>query len=157
MSVKVNAAGYNNTPIWTGARSGTHVLCRSFTLSVDLTMQDGSERILDAYFMCGFRCDGLSVPWLFRWFLKSWDDKNHLYNLAGAFHDWLYATGGANGMFTREECDDIFRGLLRESGKGRGKAGVADKAVEIFAGGSEHWKNDGYGIAEQVVLKVRTR
>lgn len=157
MSVKVNAAAYNVEPLWYASVMGTHVLRRSFTLSLDVTMPDGKDRIIDAFFMCGFRCDGLSVPWLFRWFLKSWDDRNQLYNLAGAFHDWLYATGGADGMFSREECDDIFRGLLRESGKGRGKAGVADKAVELFAGGKSHWKNDSYEIADKVVLKVRTR
>lgn len=30
----------------------------------------------------GYRCDGLSVPKMFRWYLPSWDKDNQLYNLA---------------------------------------------------------------------------
>lgn len=95
----------------------------------------------------GFKCDGLSVPSVFRWFLPSWDQKNELYNIAGAVHDWLYATKGAYRVWTREECDDIFRGVLRISGVSRFKAGVADKAVELFAGNRRHWGNDCYGVS----------
>jgi hypothetical protein len=102
----------------------------------------------------GFRCDGLSVPCAFRWFLPSWDSKNALYNVAGALHDWLYATKGYS-ILRREECDDIFRGLLRESGIGRFKAGCADKAVEWFAGGKNHWGNDSYQIADKCSMVVR--
>ena len=102
----------------------------------------------------GFRCDGLSVPWAFRWFLPSWDKRNQLYNVAGALHDWLYATKGNFGMFYREECDDVFRGLLRESGISRFKAGCADKAVEWFAGGADHWGHDGYGVRALARMEV---
>ena len=89
----------------------------------------------------GYRCDGLSVPKMFRWYLPSWDKDNQLYNLAGAIHDALYTLKGAN-LFTREECDDVFRGLLRDSGIGRTKAGLADMAVGLFAGSDKHWGND---------------
>ena len=27
-------------------------------------------------------------------------------------------------------------------------AGCADKGVEIFAGGKDHWGNDGYGVRQ---------
>lgn len=94
-----------------------------------------------------FKCDGLSVPKPLRWFLKDWDPKNGLYNIAGALHDWLYATEGCNGMFSRSECDDIFRGILREAGLGRFKASTADYMVGLFAGSSRHWGNDSYCIA----------
>lgn len=30
----------------------------------------------------GYKCDGLSVPKMFRWYLPSWDEDNSLYNLA---------------------------------------------------------------------------
>ena len=89
----------------------------------------------------GFRCDGLSVPRLFQWFLPSWDAHNVVYNFAGALHDGLYCRSGF-GLFSRECCDDIFRSLLRASGISRFKAGCADKAVELFAGGKDHWGND---------------
>ena len=84
----------------------------------------------------------------------SWDSKNSLYNVAGAVHDWLYATKGYS-ILRREECDDIFRGLLRESGISRFKAGAADKAVEWFAGGSNHWGADGYKVADKCSMVVR--
>lgn len=89
----------------------------------------------------GFICDGLSVPKIFQWFLPAWDKKNVLYNLAGVIHDGLYATKGFS-TFSREECDAIFRSILRDSGISRFKAGCADKAVEWFASGENHWGND---------------
>lgn len=87
----------------------------------------------------GYRCDGLSVPRLFQKFLPRWDYCNRIYNWAGAIHDALYANRGF-GIFTREQCDDIFRGILRLSGISRFKAGCADKAVEWFA--KKHWGDD---------------
>lgn len=98
---------------------------------------DKGEFLMD--FDYGFRTDGLSVPKLFRRFLPAWDKSNMRYNLAGIVHDALYGNEGF-GKFTREECDDIFRGLLRESGISRFKAGCADKAVEWFA--CMHFKKD---------------
>lgn len=86
----------------------------------------------------GFKCDGLSVPFAFRWFLPSWSDTNFIYNLAGAIHDALYGNAGFD-KFTREECDDIFRGILRESSIGRFKAGCADLAVGWF--GKPHFEH----------------
>lgn len=101
-----------------------------------------------------YRCDGLSVPAPFRWFLPSWDADNDLYNLAGALHDWLYATLGCWNVWTRAECDDIFRGIMRESGKSRFKASTADLMVGIFAGCRLHWGNDSYGISDTVRFEV---
>lgn len=43
MSVKVNAAAYNVEPLWYASVMGTHVLLRSFTLSLDVTMPDGKD------------------------------------------------------------------------------------------------------------------
>ncbi|MCF0180174.1 MAG: DUF1353 domain-containing protein [Bacteroidales bacterium] len=94
----------------------------------------------------GFKSDGLSVPKPFAWFLKQWDPTNPIYNIAGLIHDWLYSVKG-DCTLSREECDDVFRGILRLSGIGRFKAGVADKCVEWFAGGDSHWGNDSYGVA----------
>ena len=99
----------------------------------------------------GFKCDGLSIPLPFRWFLKKWDDNKPLYNLAGVIHDALYITKGY-GIFSREECDDIFRGLLRDAGISRFKAGVADKCVELFGGSHRHWGGDAYQQKNRIYI-----
>lgn len=159
MSVKVRKVLNISPFLWRTENDGSHVLKRTATLCFEMG-KDGFVSTAKIRFCgestdgAGFRCDGLSVPRLLRWFLPSWDDRNGLYNVAGAVHDWLYTTGGNFGMFTREECDDIFRGLLRESGIGRFKAGCADKAVEWFAGGKDHWNNDNYGVAGLARMEV---
>lgn len=116
-------------------------------------IRDDNDRYFEIFLDKGYRCDGLSVPKVFRWYLPSWDKDNQLYNLAGAIHDALYTLKGAN-MFTREECDDIFRGLLRDSGISRAKAGLADMAVGLFAGGDKHWGNDEWNNKD--LIHVRT-
>lgn len=159
MSVKVTKVISVGSFLWRTESDGTHVLKRASTMCFEFTHK-GFDCMANVRFDGeatdgnGFRCDGLSVPGIFRWFLPSWDEKNPVYNLAGAFHDWLYSTKGNFGMFTREECDDFFRGLLRESGIGRIKAGCADKAVEWFAGGDDHWGNDEYGIRPLARMEV---
>lgn len=61
----------------------------------------------------------------------------------GIIHDALYTRKGFD-LLSREECDSVLRGLMRDSGISRFKAGCADKAVEWFAGGKEHWGNDDF-------------
>jgi hypothetical protein len=153
MGVTIRNAMITPAPVWGTRKDGSHVLNNQFLLIVRAD-RDGLILELTFAFREGFRCDGLSVPLAFRWFLPSWDSKNALYNVAGALHDWLYATKGYS-ILRREECDDIFRGLLRESGIGRFKAGCADKAVEWFAGGKNHWGNDSYQIADKCSMVVR--
>lgn len=151
--ITIHNAYVSERPKWGTRKDGSHVLNNNFLLIVRADVTAGLVE-LTFTFREGFRCDGLSVPWAFRWFLPSWDSRNALYNVAGAVHDWLYTTKGYS-MFNREACDDIFRGLLRESGIGRFKAGCADKAVEWFAGGSNHWGADGYKIADKCSMVVR--
>ena len=153
MAVTIRNAMLSPAPAWGTRKDGSHVLNNQFLLIVRADVTAGLVE-LTFTFREGFRCDGLSVPWAFRWFLPSWDSKNALYNVAGAVHDWLYSTKGYS-VFNREACDDIFRGLLRESGIGRFKAGCADKAVEWFAGGGKHWGNDSYGIKHLGHVTVR--
>jgi len=102
-------------------------------------------------FKPGYKCDGLSVPKWLQWFLPSWDDGNRIYNWAGAIHDALYGNKGF-GKLTREQCDSIFRGILRISGISRFKAGCADKAVEWFA--CRHWGDDSFGCANLVEMEM---
>ena len=145
---------------WRTLPDGSHLLKRTASVVLDMVDKNGFGSVArvrfcgDATDGQGFRCDGLSVPKIFRWFLPSWSEDNQAYNVAGALHDWLYTTKGNFGMFTREECDDIFRGILRESGIGRFKAGCADKAIEWFAGGKSHWGNDGYGVTSLACMEV---
>lgn len=70
----------------------------------------------------------------------------------GAIHDSLYTLKGAN-LFTREECDDVFRGLLRDAGISRMKAGLADMSVGLFAGGDKHWGNDTWNNKNKIHVK----
>ena len=159
MSLTVNNVVQVSPFLWRTAEDNSHVLKCTATLTYEFTRFGviNTARVIfygEAVTGHGFRCDGLSVPWAFRWFLPSWDKRNQLYNVAGAFHDWLYATKGNFGMFCREECDDTFRGLLRESGISRFKAGCADKAIEWFAGGKDHWGNDGYGIKTLARMEI---
>ena len=151
--ITIRNAMLSPSPAWGTRKDGSHVLNNQLMLIVRAD-RDGVTMELTFTLREGFLCDGLSVPWAFRWFLKSWDSKNALYNVAGAVHDWLYTTKGYS-ILRREECDDIFRGLLRESGIGRFKAGCADKAVEWFAGGKNHWGNDGYKVADKCSMVVR--
>ena len=154
MGVTIRNAMLSPAPAWGTRKDGSHVLNNNFLLIVHTDMRGVTSEITFS-FLEGFRCDGLSVPWAFRWFLPSWDSKNAIYNVAGAIHDWLYTVKGVSGYFKREEVDDIFRGILRESGIGRFKAGCADKAVEWFAGGKSHWGNDDYKIADKCSMLVR--
>ena len=129
--------------------SDSHVLQKNITTVICDEYNSYYQIILDK----GYRCDGLSVPVVFRWYLPSWDKDNQLYNLAGAIHDALYTLKGAN-MFTREGCDDIFRGLLRDSGISRAKAGLADMAVGLFAGGDRHWGSDTWNNKDKIHVKM---
>lgn len=153
MAVTVETAWVSGPFMWTTEKDGSHVLKSDSDLYV-LLQSKKNEATYKFTFKKGFKCDGLSVPKAFRWFLKSWDNKKPLYNLAGALHDWLYATLGAYNIFTRSECDDIFRGILRESGVGRFKAGAADLAVGLFAWCGRHWGNDSYSVGGLVHLSV---
>lgn len=154
MAVTVKKALLDRPTAWEKLGK-TYRLLFAVNLALDIELGDGGTRQFVFTFSPGYRCDGLSVPRLFRWFMKAWDNSNDLYNMAGALHDWLYATKGNTYYFSREECDDIFRGLLRIAGTCRGKAGIADKALEWFAGGSNHWGSDEYKVKNLVVMGMK--
>lgn len=104
--------------------------------------KDNKKFMLSLKLKSGFRTDGASVPSVFTWFLPKWDAKDMKYNCAPIIHDCLYAAKGIKGTFTREECDDFFRGAIRIAGYSRFKAGVADKCIEWFAANPTHWGDD---------------
>lgn len=96
----------------------------------------------------GAMTDGLSVPKIFRWYLKDWDDSNPFYNIAGIVHDGCYGSE----ILCKEMADRLFYNGLVFAQIPRRKASVALWAVEHLAGlhyGSEH---DDFGISEYVSL-----
>ena len=141
----------NDNKFWEN-KNGVYVLNKS----IKTTIADETNYLFTITLKKGYKCDGLSVPKIFQWFLPSWDSTNSTYNLAGALHDALYTMKGFN-VYCRENCDDIFRGILRYAGISRFKAGCADKAVEWFASGDKHWGNDDFGnkplISSTLILK----
>lgn len=107
----------------------------------------------------GYVTDGATVIWPFCYILPRWKRDDAKYNAAPTAHDVLYMFQGVVPdlsspnepvLLSREEVDDILRGIWRCAGVSRFMAGVADKAVELFAGGKSHWGNDGYEVVDLV-------
>lgn len=104
----------------------------------------------------GYRTDGASTFWPVSITVPQWRDGDDAYNAAPVAHDILYLLGGVIESdyeaieLSREEVDDILRGIWRCWGMSRFLAGCADKAVEIFAGSSGHWGNDSYNVRDRV-------
>lgn len=121
---------------------------------IRVIFSDRENNIYDLKLKKGFRTDGLTIPKPFTWFLDRWDDRNAVYNLAGIVHDALYCIAGRNERgrnLTREQCDDVFRGILRDSGISRFKAGVADKCIEYFA--KSHFDSDEYDNYHFIIFR----
>lgn len=102
---------------------------------------------IQVHFSKGFCTDGATtakIP-LINKKLPPYKKDDDEYNAAPFIHDGLYMkTGKIDGAtLSKEECDDILRGIWRESKEvDRWLAGAADKAVEYFAGSDAHWKYD---------------
>lgn len=124
-------------------------------ISVCLELQKKSRvYAVELLFKKGYESDGLSRPEFIGGWIKRFDFINMLYNFAGFVHDWLYSRKGViekDFVLARSECDDVFRGILRDAGVSRFKAGVMDWCVGVFAGGSKHWGNDSFGCCDKVV------
>ena len=106
-----------------------------------------------------FMTDGASTFWPVSLIVPQWRYGDDDYNAAPTAHDVLYILKGIiEGehepvKLSREEVDDILRGMWRCWGMSRFVAGCADKGVEIFAGGKNHWGNDGYKVRRYVSAK----
>ena len=106
-----------------------------------------------------FTTDGASTFWPISKLVPQWRKDDDKYNAAPTAHDVLYILKGiVEGehepvKLSREEVDDILRGMWRCWGMIRFVAGCADKGVEIFAGGKNHWGNDGYNVRQYVSAK----
>lgn len=119
------------------------------------TYKDGrTERLLiTASIRPGFMTDGASTFWPFSNLVPQWRKGDDNYNAGPTVHDILYILKGhchtEDGKaydLSREEVDDILRGIWRCWGMSRFLAGCADKAIEMVAGGSNHWGNDSYKV-----------
>lgn len=60
----------------------------------------------------GFNTDLASIPKL----LRSIIDVNGNHRESAALHDYLYATHGLAGLFTRKDCDKIFNEAMATQG-----------------------------------------
>lgn len=101
--------------------------------------------MLTCRFRRGFMSDGASAPDFAKKFVPDIKKGDDVYNAAPFIHDALYMLKGeVNGAkLSREECDDILRGIWRIAGMTRLVAGAADLGIQVFAGSSDHWGNDG--------------
>lgn len=158
---KVNVEKINVGPLLVNGsgpftfNSGGHII-----LTIARTLVDGTiwRGYLSISLFPGYKTDGASVPWPFSYLVPKWRRGDDEYNAAPTAHDVLYLLRGrvpiidSNKVmgFSREEVDDILRGIWRCWGMSRFMAGAADKAVEIFAGGDEHWGGDSYGVRDLV-------
>ena len=128
------------------------------------TFADGMEEMacLEIDIKPGFMTDGASTFWPVSLLVPQWRKGDYVYNAAPTAHDVLYMLKGiVEGehepvKLIREEVDDILRGMWRCWGMSRFVAGCADKGIEIFAGGKNHWGNDGYNVRRYVSAKWET-
>ena len=121
----------------------------------------------------GFKTNGTSAPKFFQTELPAYlpmvKGNADVYNLASFVHDGLYACNGnieEKGMsdkksdkrrhtLTRRECDNILSGIWKKSGFVDGiTAEFAEKGVNLFAGGPEHWDNDEYQCKDNFYVKI---
>lgn len=81
----------------------------------------------------GFTTDFASVPW------GLWNIEPPLGGAgkAAVIHDYLYATRGLNGRYSRADADSIFRQALAASGVPAWKRGLLWAAVRL--GGGSGW------------------
>lgn len=128
---------------------------------LERTYKDGrvERALLEVELLPGYKTDGASTFWPISKLVPQWRQGDDEYNAGPVAHDVLYMLGGViAGEFeavhlSREEVDDILRGMWRCWGMSRFVAGCADKGIEIFAGGKNHWGNDGYKVRKYVSAK----
>lgn len=117
---------------------------------------DGDSYAYEFNIAPGYVTNYASVPRRLQWVLPSYVLDDPVYNAFSALHDWLYSVGGDTGQYIlpRLTCDDIFSTGIRTSNTIQTRrcpgllVTLADLGVGLFAGGSKHWKNDSYNVAQ---------
>lgn len=128
------------------------------TIWVTRTFTDGRQvkALLEIFILRGFYTDGASTFFPISLIVPQWKKGKPRYNAGPTAHDVLYILKGIIESayepveLSREEVDDILRGMWRCDGMSRFVAGCADKAIELCAGGPNHWGNDGYEVRDKV-------
>lgn len=121
-----------------------HIIDEDFSI----TLKGNDNNLITFKIKKGAKCDGLSIPAMFTWFLLKWDNNNALYNIAGILHDGLYASE----LVSKNIADDMFRGILRDAGISRFKASTAEWCVEKFAKRHYGKKHDEYNMQNFIEL-----
>ena len=153
MAITVQSVNYSKITV--SKKDGVFTFVNPATIIVTYTKNKKTYK-LNVYLEKGFRTDGASIPSAFTWFLPKWDSKNMKYNCGAIVHDCLYTLKGC-GIFSREEADVFIRGIWRCSGISRFKAGIADKCLELFAGGDKHWGSDDLDNAKNKLMKLEVK
>lgn len=157
---KVNASPFITTP----GRPFEFLSYARILVWLERTYKDGrvERALLEVELLPGYKTDGASTFWPISKLVPQWRQGDDEYNAGPVAHDVLYLLKGVvEGEFepvklSREEADDILRGMWRCWGMSRFVAGCADKGIEIFAGGKNHWGNDGYNVRRYVSAKWET-
>lgn len=139
---------------------------REFNLYGTMSV-DGVDYRYNFYIHPGFLWDGASNLKfkLLQKVFPGFVDDDPVFNAASALHDWLYARTGelCEGFnLTRDECDDMLRGIARESRTMQSRSrkvarfccSCADFFVGLFAGGDSHWGNDEYRIRDKAEFRL---
>lgn len=153
MAITVKSVNYSQ--IMTSKENGIYTFMNPANIIVTYTKKDKTYKLVLSLYR-GFRTDGASIPSAFTWFLPKWDSKNMKYNCGAIVHDCLYTLKGL-GVFSREEADDFIRGIWRCSGISRFKAGMADKCLEMFGGGKDHWGSDDLDNNKKRLMKAEIK
>lgn len=96
----------------------------------------------------GFETDGASIPRIFTPFVGNPMDE---FLSASVVHDFLYSKQGVltDAVYTRKECDDIFREAMGILGVSKWKRNIMYRAVRL--GGWKPW--GGYKFLPKISKK----
>lgn len=136
---------YTGAGCWVKLPDGRYQATDTITVNV----RDQDRMVYEFTMLPGFRTDGGSVPWCFRWFAPGWTEDEPLVNLAYALHDALYASE----LLPRGQADDLLRGLLRDAGWSRVRASTVCYAVNKFA--ASHYGKDRDPEENRLFFKMR--
>jgi hypothetical protein len=121
---------------------------------IEVVLKEGNYGyVVRIYIKAGAIWDGLSVPFMFRWFLPNYSIDNPLLNVAGLVHDGMYASE----LVAKDTADDMFRGIMRDAGISRFKASTAEFLVEQFA--SKHYgiEHDKHNLRKYIDMTVDSK
>ena len=132
---------YKCTPFTWHKVGDLYQIDNEFNISLDNRINKYIVTILP-----GFRTDGGSVPKVFQWFMKGWNN-DYRYNGIFVLHDALYCAE----YTTKEIADDMLRSSLRDYGFDRFHASTVCWCVNTFAKshyGKENDENDNYDFVK---------